>query len=453
MWKSIKQSLGKIQYKMLASLLVLGLCPTLYTTLRIFFLGQMPDAWAFSIAGQLGWVNLLYEIVQEAIILPLFYCIGQVVTDRDALTNRVRSGLVVTGVVYLAFSLLLIACADPMVRWMGANAEIHAQSVEYIRLESVGMIMTMLANFVLVVLVTMRQDRYVYLVTGARLALSIVTDTFLVSGLPVSANLGVNGIAVSNIIVSTILFVVSLCLLARQGVEVWKVRKKMTFEWIRSYVKIGALSGLESFVRNIAYMLMIVRMVNVVNEQGTYWVANSFIWGWLLLPIAQLGELIKADIATDAKAVRENTPAYLFLTTCFVALWFVGMPLWKPFMTHILQFDEVDKLFRLCAILIGFYVLYAYQNVFDATFYGLGKTNYMLFESVVTNTFYYGIAFVLYLTGVWTPTLDGIALLFGIGIAFDSIVSGGAYLYLLRHFRYRWCSGGEEKEGCGEAKV
>lgn len=62
-------------------------------------------------------------------------------------------------------------------------------------------------------------------------------------------------------------------------------------------------------------------MVNMVNEQGTWWVAN------------------------------------------------------------ILQFADVDKLFSLVMVLLGFYVLYALQNVFDSEFYGLGKTNYMLFES------------------------------------------------------------------------
>ena len=70
--------------------------------------------------------------------------------------------------------------------------------------------------------------------------------------------------------------------------------------------------------------------------------------------------------------------------------------------------------------------------MFDSTFYGLGKTNYMLFESVVTNSIYYGIAFILYVTNVWTPTLTGIALLFGIGSAFDSVVSLIAYAFLLK---------------------
>ena len=56
----------------------------------------------------------------------------------------------------------------------------------------------------------------------------------------------------------------------------------------------------------------------------------------------------------------------------------------------------------------------------------------MLFESIVTNTIYYGIAFILYVTGRWQPSLIGIALLFGIGNAFDTIVSLGAYWYLLK---------------------
>ena len=101
-------------------------------------------------------------------------------------------------------------------------------------------------------------------------------------------------------------------------------------------------------------------------------------------------------------------------------------------MEHVLSFNDVDKLFELVMVLLGFYMLYAIQNVFDSTFYGLGKTNYMLFESVVTNTIYYGTAFILYLCGAWQPTLIGIALLFGIGNAFDAIVSLVAYVFLLK---------------------
>ena len=53
----------------------------------------------------------------------------------------------------------------------------------------------------------------------------------------------------------------------------------------------------------------------------------------------------------------------------------------------------------------------------------------MLFESVITNSIYYGVFFILYITRVWTPTLIGIALMFGGGNAFDSVVSFLAYRY------------------------
>jgi hypothetical protein len=223
-------------------------------------------------------------------------------------------------------------------------------------------------------------------------------------------------------------------LLAKEEIYIFK-KEKLNFAWTKEFIKIGGLSGLESFVRNVAYMVMIARMVNVVSEQGTYWVANNFIWGWLLLPVIQLGELIKQEVAADQENLRRNSLGYFGITAMICTLWFVSIPAWKPFMTHILGFADVEKLFSLVMLLIGFYVFYAVQNVFDATFYGLGKTNYMLFESVVTNTIYYGIAFVLYITGIWAPTLTGIALLFGIGNVFDSVVSLCAYVFLLRKQR------------------
>ena len=73
MINKLRTSLSRINYKFFAALLVLGLAPTIYTTVRVFFLGSLPGEYSFSIAGQLSWVNLFYEIINEAIILPLFY--------------------------------------------------------------------------------------------------------------------------------------------------------------------------------------------------------------------------------------------------------------------------------------------------------------------------------------------------------------------------------------------
>lgn len=430
----IIKSLKNINWKLFVSLLVLGLIPTIYTTIRVFFIGQLPGEWSFSIAGQLSWVNLIYEILNEAIILPLYFFMGKVVSDKNEYTNRIKTGLIISLCIYAICSIFICIFANPLLAAMATSKDIITESAVYIRIESIANIFSLLASFLLVCLVTLGKSKYVYILTGAKLILCIIFDTFFVSTLNISANLGVNGIGYSNIIVNLLLFIVSVILLVKEGYSIFN-KDKLSFGWTKGLLKIGGISGAESFVRNLAYMVMISRMVNMVNEQGTYWVANNFIWGWLLLPINQLGELIKQEVGTDEKAVKNNTIGYFAITIIVCLLWFITIPGWKSFMKNVLQFSDVDKLFSLVMVLIGFYVLYAIQNVFDCEFYGLGKTNYMLFESVVTNSIYYGTAYILYRMGIWVTTLTGIALLFGIGNAFDSIVSGGAYVFLLKRKR------------------
>lgn len=424
-------SFKNVNHKLFISLLVMGFVPTVYTTLRVFWLGNLPGEWAYSIAGQLSWINLIYEVINEAIILPLFYFAGKVLSEKKELTNRMKTGLLITLGIYTVLSVIIMTCAYPLLKAMAADTSIIDASVTYIRIEAVANIFGILSQFVLVGLVTIGKEKLVYYLTGIKLVLCVVLDLFLVSSLDCSLNLGINGIGISNIVVNFIMFVSTLFILAREGIDVVN-REKMDFSWVKEFAKVGGISGLESFVRNLAYMIMIARMVNVVNEQGTYWVANSFIWGWLLLPITQLGELIKRETATDKDAVKNNTLGYFSITSIVVLIWCACIPLYRPFMQYVLNFSDVDKLLALVMVLFGFYILYAIQNVFDSTFYGLGKTHYMLFESIVTNVLYYGTAYVLWKCGTWQPTLIGIALLFGIGNAFDTIVSLGAYWYLLR---------------------
>ena len=427
-------SVKKINKRLYLALLIMGLCPTLYTTLRVFFLGQFPGEWSYSIAGQLSWINLIYEVINEAIILPLYFFMGSAVSDKREFSNKIRSGLLVSSLIYSVCSLFVFVFIHPLLQFMAVSQEIIAQSAVYIRIECIASVFGIMYSFLLVSLVSIGKDKLVYLMTGAKLFLSVILDTFLVSDLPASMNLGVNGIGISNIISNFLLFLIAAALIQKSGYALIS-KERLSFAWMKDFAKIGFISGLESFVRNAAYMLMVSRMVNVVGEQGTYWVANNFIWGWLLLPINQLAELIKQETSKDLKTVKENTPGYFLITTITCLLWFILLPGYKPFMRYVLGFEEVDKLFTLVLVLLGFYVLYAYQNIFDATFYGRGKTNYMLFESVVTNSIYYGLFFVLYITGKWTPTLIGIALMFGGGCAFDSVVSFLAYRFYRKRSR------------------
>ena len=68
----------------------------------------------------------------------------------------------------------------------------------------------------------------------------------------------------------------------------------------------------------------------------------------------------------------------------------------------------------------------------DSTFYGVGRTDYMLWQSLIVNIIFYGGAYILFKTGVFEPTLNGIAIMFGLGMLFDFLPTTYLYVKLLK---------------------
>ena len=138
MFNNILNSFKKINHKLFLALLVMGLVPTIYTTVRVFWMGNMPGDWSYSIAGQLSWINLIYEVINEAIILPLFYFIGKVISDKKDLTNRMKTGLLMTLGIYFLLSIVMLTCTEPLLRAMATDPSIIEASATYIRIEAIA---------------------------------------------------------------------------------------------------------------------------------------------------------------------------------------------------------------------------------------------------------------------------------------------------------------------------
>lgn len=428
----VVRALKTVNYRLWFAILATMLLPTVYQTVRIYLLGDIPSDWGVNIASQLSWVNLLYEVVQEAMILPLFFLLGKSLQNREEFENKVRTGLSVTAIVYLIVSVIIVACARPLVVFMAQNGELIDATVTYIRLETLAALFSTLWRFMMLVLVTVKKDRYLYIVLGVQMALSVVLDTFLVSNLSVSANMGVNGIAVTNIAVNALILIIAIVLLKREKIAVFS-REKWDFRWLKEWFKVGKFSGMESFLRNLVFMIMVVRMVNLVAEQGNYWIANNFIWQWLLLPSLALADLIKKEVGENKENIRDKTFGYISLVVIFAIVWIASIPLWKPFLQYVMNATEYETVYKIVLIETGFYMTFLFNScIFDSTFYGLGKTNYMLIQSMCIDGFYYGIMFILYLSGIFVPTLLGICLMFGIGMALDFVPTLILYIRLLK---------------------
>lgn len=431
---AVAKSFRRFNWGLYCALLATAAFPTAYTTVRIHFLGDLPSDWGFNIASQLAWVNLALEVMQEALILPLFHCIGATIDDRDATIRKTRSGMAATLALHMAFAALVLASADSLVEWMAQKRELAGETAAYIRLEMIGSVIFSLARFMGIVFVLMNLRIHLYAILGIQAALSVFCDAFFISALDFSLQLGVNGIAYSNALASMATLAYSIAVFSgKTGMTLadWAPRRG-DFGWMRVWAKVGAFSGTDSLVRNSFYLLFISRMINVVEEQGVYWVANGFIWGWLLLPLLPLADLLKRDAAkTDGIDHWEKTFAYFAVAAGVCALWIATIPGWGAFISGALNAHEPEKIEGLVLLLLPFYALFCFNTLMDSVFYGKGKTELLAIQSVVTNFSVYGAAFILFRAELFSPTLTSIALLFGTGILVDSVVTFAMYRRLL----------------------
>lgn len=211
--RCIVKALKTVNYRLWFAILATMLLPTVYQAVRIFFIGDMPSDSGINIASQLQWVNLFYEVVQEALILPLFFLLGKSLGDGKEFANKVRTGLTATAVVYAVVSVIIISCTRPLVLFMAQDGALIDATVTYIRLETIAALFSTLWRFMMTVLVTLKKERYLYIILGVQMGLSVLLDTFLVSNLSVSAKLGVNGIAITNITVNALILICAVFLL------------------------------------------------------------------------------------------------------------------------------------------------------------------------------------------------------------------------------------------------
>ena len=425
MKNEMRKSLDRFNWKLYAALLLTAVLPTIYTTVRINYLGDLPGDWGFNIASQLAWVNLMLEVVQEALILPLFYCIGITIANREETINRVRTGMAVTLGLYLAFTVVILLFATQLTEWMAQNPDTISATAEYIRLEMIGTTLFSMVRFLIIVFILLDMKEHIYAILGIQVVTSIALDSYFLSDLDFSLQLGVNGIAYSNAIASFITLTYAIIVFSRKmGMSISDWKENHDYSWMESWWNVGKYSGLDSFVRNIFYMIFIVKMMNVVEEQGTYWVANGFIWGWLLLPFYPLADLLKQDTSgPNLIDHKEKTYAYFGIATAMCLIWIVTIPLWDTFVSEILNASDYEKIVSLVLILLPFYILFSYNTLMDSVFYGKGRTELLAIQSILTNISVYGTAFILFRMDVFSPTLTSIALLFGTGIAVDRIIT------------------------------
>ena len=413
--KSLFTNLKSFRWNMWIALCALSLVPAIYQTIRTALAYVNTSASGIDIIGQMEWYDLIDETLKALLIIPLYSILNRVNKEDNKNFSRFTFiALIIVFSLYFIFNIGVFFYGTSLIKAMNPSKVNIVAIKQYLELETIAFMIGIIPTFFNVIFVTINKAKNVYIFLIIQAILGIICDFILIP------NLGVNGIAINNIITNFILAVAGFITLF--------LEKQITPSWfnkgdsklIANWCKIGLFSGLQQFIDNIVYALMISRMVNLVAESGNYWVANNFIWGWLLIPISALSEIIKSDYKEEKNTNLSN---YLMIVAFSIITWIITIPLWKPFLRYFERIDNYQDIFSIIIKLWPFYIAYSLCIIPDSIFIGKGKTQYNVINSILVNFVYYGIWFILYITNSIQFNMLTIILMFGFGMVFHLIIS------------------------------
>ena len=409
MQKNIKQwwsDLKSFDWKMFVALCLLALVPAIYQTIITKLITINTNPGALDIIGQMEWFDLINETICAFLIVPMYSLLSKAKSTENFSKIVFKLGIVVMGL-YVLFSLGTFFYGIHLVSYMNPNEIDLFAAYRYLSLETIAFMIGIVYSYVNVVFIVLDKSKYMYSFLVGKILLSLLSDLVLIP------NLGIDGIAISNIISNLVVGLIGIIILfITKNIQINKFKKE-DLTHLKVWGKVGLFAGGQQFLDNIIYALMIVRMVNAVSESGNYWVANNFIWGWLLILVTCLAEIIRKDAGSQGYKLKQRN--YYSIVVFSIMLWIVLIPTYQWFFKTVEGIDNYYRIFEIVIKNLGFYVFFALSQIPDAIFVGMGKTKYNAVNSIICNIVYYGIWFILYQTQVVTMNMDMIIVMFGVG--------------------------------------
>ena len=391
----------KNDIKIFLSLILWMLIPSVYLLIRtnIFSVNHID----INILGHMEWFDLIDEIIRTAFITPLYYLL------KDKNSKKNGFSFILSFGVYFLFTVIISLYIGNISAFM--NAE---YAKEYLFLQSISMLIAFVGAFVNLLFIIYGHYKFIVLFTVIKIILLSVFDYVLI---PIFKDLGAS---YSEIIVNIIIAILSIIFIVKNKYMSFAVWDK---EFFCSWMKIGAFCGLQIFLDNFIYAFIVCRMVNAVFESGNYWIANNFIWGWLLIPITCIVQIIQKNSLKSV--IFHQVWKYAGVIVC---VWIITAPFWQFFIHNIMGVNNDKDILKILYVLVPYYICYIIAAMIDAWFVSKGKTIYLFINSVIVNIVYYGIMYILFKINIFDLNIYFIIHLFGVGMIVHMVISILFYL-------------------------
>lgn len=382
----------KKDFKLYGSLILYALLPSVYLLIRMQIVAV--NGVDINIMGQIEWFDLIDEVLVTALTVPLYFLLkpdkGKIASEKNC------AAFLVSFAVYTAFTIIVMLKIGSIAKFM--NAE---NAVQYLFMQALSMLAGFVGTFMVMIFTLNDDDKLVRRLLVSRLCLQVVADWIFIS------SFNDVGAAYAEIAVNVVIGLIAVLSAYSKGYLKFAMPGK---DFLKDWCKIGAFAGIQIFLDNFIYAVMVCKMVNAVSESGNYWVANNFIWGWLLVPVTCLVEVIKKN--DKIRLTMKNCWRYLIM---IFAVWLITMPRWKSFISGPMASDG-NVIMKIVLPLVPFYITYMISAVIDGWFVSHGRTIYNAINSLIVNVGYYGIIYLAFKRGMFAENMMFIIGMFGCGM-------------------------------------
>ena len=407
-------AIKKIYSKEYLVLIGIGFLPLLWKILEIALLANFDNA--LKILGQITFVGIIFKIFEESLLNPLYKILSKENYTSDSQKYYIiKKFLIYYILATLVFTGILLVLNVSILKVSKVPSYIFDDTLHFFYIYIVVSALNTIAKYLYTCSIISKETKKICVYLGLK---SIATTLLFLLFVPkFSIGIGVNGIAIAEVIVNIVAIIYLYTTLDKSS-EIAKVDK-------REYFKLLSYSMIETLIRNVVYYFVILVFLNILDNQDLYFVANEYIWSIMLVPVLAQSTLVKQSLSNGDNDIKP----YFLNSIILILFMIILIPISIIVFKYIYALPNTMDYFYVLLKLFPCYIIFVIDSVIEAYFMATGKLHHILMQSVFTNILVYCTALVLYLCGLWSITLNSIILLFNLGVVISSIYTICAYIY------------------------
>lgn len=427
-----------VRFPLFFTLLAISAIPLLYALIRSGL--RFPSDHHYNLHHNLIWGMYFYEVAIETLIFPIYYLFGITIKDHKKTVNKIKTTLLLFTGVFFVLTLVMFFVAPILIANQIHDPHEASHVISYIRIELFAIVLGAFTKFLLIILQLKGNKKSLLGYLGLHIGTIAIMDSLIVA--PYAPfNLGVNGIAITNIVASLVTFIYAFLFIRHEFNFSEYKNEKLSFKWFHLYYHVGEHAFIDAVLLNADRIMLLIAVGSGI---AGYLDIETLFSVFLMLPIVALGDTLKCDLATSinyhnkAGVIRANVEGYMLVNIALILIMVIlsifAVPLFASLVDiNYFEHDISSSLSKVLPLFVIGFAIKGFQNIYDCAFFALGELGYLTKQSILVSLLVYLPAIVIYRLGVtfdmWILSLVMIAVM-----VVDAVSTVYYYRFMLKTY-------------------